>query len=428
MRRPLVRDLSGGGRLIRQPPQIPSRLEEAVAVCVACGNDNSALYPGPDGSESLCATCTKRLGSRKLRLWRKRNGTITAKPSSDSERVIAVGFELDGTARRNFQRPRVRKATASEHAQLPAHRPGTLPRGKRPNRERSEETGWEPNSSEADPEHLEDEDDDDEGDEDETNDDEEDADNDEEDELEEEDDEDDDEEGDEELAEEQVRVEVIQDMRQLELRGRKIPIRCRFRETAISLPRRRYSSRISSRNTAEASGQGSDDANNFPDVPEPSAPQQPAKRRRTSPDDSEKRSPLDEESSRNESPQPFKTPSHQRELTQPFAKASRAPNLLKMGPSVDAIGTRGLSFGVKASCSYGWMTQRRYVYVAYGLRFESFKQVLGETFNMDSVPFAVCYVDDEGDEIIISEDSDMRPMFEMAKGKEGALRVRLRPP
>lgn len=85
------------------------------------------------------------------------------------------------------------------------------------------------------------------------------------------------------------------------------------------------------------------------------------------------------------------------------------------------------SFIVKATCSYGWETKLRYIYVAYGVKVTSFKQVLKETFRMDA-PFSICYKDDDGDLIHVSEDPDMAPMFAQARHRQGALQVQLRPP
>lgn len=86
-----------------------------------------------------------------------------------------------------------------------------------------------------------------------------------------------------------------------------------------------------------------------------------------------------------------------------------------------------LSFVVKATCSYGWETRLRYIYVAYGVTVSSFTEVLKETFRMD-IPFSVCYKDDVGDLIHVSDDADMAPMFALARRRGEALQVQLRPP
>lgn len=86
-----------------------------------------------------------------------------------------------------------------------------------------------------------------------------------------------------------------------------------------------------------------------------------------------------------------------------------------------------LSFVIKAECSYGWETRNRYIYMAYGIKMQSFKVILRETFGL-RINFSVCYKDCEGDLIHISDDIDMAPMFALARSIPQAVQIVLRPP
>lgn len=422
MRCPIVRDPSNN-RVLRQPGFGSSAVGKVqFHSCVACGNNNSKLYVGPDGPESLCATCNKRLSNCKLRMWRGANGHVTARPTRGYQRVVAIGFKRRADGRYSQGHPKVRKATEAEHAILPAYRPKVLNLGRIPRKatagERSE-GGWEPNSSEADPEQEEGSSAEVEQEEDEDAEQEEDAEDDAE------------EEGDEEQEqeeEEEEEQEVREEVRQLNLRGRRVRIRRMVTSPVTPAPTHRKPPRIAHGKVVKQVGH-TEDNDEIQEQQEPPRIERVAKRLRRSPLNpaSAARSGSDIIAREAAAPSPTRpaAPSPPRSVA-PFAPS--ASPLLKAVATAGGARGKALSFAVKASCSYGWLTRRRYVYVAFGLRFGSFKKVLGETFAMDRVPFAVCYIDDEGDEIIISEDADMRPMFEMAKGKDGALRVRLRPP
>lgn len=419
--RPVVKNLSGC-------PFAEDVSSGSAEACVACGNDNSNLYPGPDGQTTLCATCYKRLSDCKLRLWRSSSGIITAKPTPGYEKVVAIGFN-NNNKRRNLTQPQVRTAKKREHESLPSHRPRKLQRGadreKRGTRERSKEPGWEPTLDTAGrareenqeavvkaEKHLEivlhsdKEADDDSGSRDES------IDNDED---------------DDDLVENEsdAAKELGLEVRQLKLRGRVVPISgLNNLPTSPSSRPRRLRKAVS-----EINGQSTEHVTTAESAIDGSGQLQKS----SSQGDRNRGRPAGEA---------FVSTSRQAQGTSGNANTRRAsglrthriihspfsPSLLKSGPFIEALRSRAMSFGVKASCTYGWQTQRRFVSVAYGLRFLSFKQVLCEIFDMDGVPFTVCYVDDDGDEIGISEDSDMRPMFDLAKGKQGALRVRLRPP
>ncbi|CDF32735.1 unnamed protein product [Chondrus crispus] len=400
----------------------------SAEACVACGNDNSNLYPGPDGQTTLCATCYKRLTDCRLRLWRSRSGIITARPTPGYEKVVAVGFNNNNNKRIPTQ-PRVRTAKKREHESLPSHRPRKLIRGadreKRGTKERSTEPSWDPSLNAAGrareenqaavvkaEKHLENvlhsekEADDDSGSRDESIDDDED---------------DDDVVENESDAAKELGLEV----RQLKLRGRVVHI-SGLNNPPTSPPSRPRRLRKA---VSEINGQSTEHVTTAESDIDVSGQLQKS----GSQGDRNRGRPAGEAfvpTSRQAQGAPGNTNTRRESglRTHGIIHSPLSPSLLKSGPFIEALRSRAMSFGVKASCTYGWQTQRRFVSVAYGLRFLSFKQVLCEIFDMDGVAFTVCYVDDDGDEIGISEDSDMRPMFDLAKGKQGALRVRLRPP
>lgn len=360
-------------------------------------------------------------------MWRRANGHITARPTREYQRVVAVGFKRRADGRVSLSLPKVRKATKADHARLPAYRPRSMNRSRRPEKktaaERSEEGGWEPNSSEADREQGEGsssaEDGEGEGDVGQEPDEDKGGDAEEEDEDDEE----------EEEEEEEHQQEVREEVRQLNLRGRRVRIRRMVTSPVTPEPTHRKSPRTTQRKVIKRVDHREENDEVQKQEEQPRI-EQIAKRLRLSLDNPGSASRSGSDLLAREAPPPPPTRSAPLPPTPPPVTpvGPTASPLLKALVTASAARGKALSFAVKASCSYGWLTRRRYVYVAYGLRFGSFKKVLGETFAMEGVPFAVCYVDDEGDEIIISEDADMRPMFEMARGKEAALRVRLRPP
>lgn len=423
------------------PPSVDIAASEKTETCIACGNDNSHLYPGPDGPTTLCATCNKRLSDCKLRLWRSSTGVITAKPSPDKEKVVAIGFSSI-KSRRTMAQPVVRKAKRHEHDSLPSHRPKKLVRlaahgklngnkqqtkdgsrlsrstvlrasadeqepcsniedaqldspvrkqrdasnklGAAEARSREKNTGKMRNGKDK---------------------------------------------GDVEVIaenESKERIELSHAVRKLELRGRVVPI--------SGMPNPSSSPSLhpkqSQKSAIEVKEHSTERLTEDSLLNESEGSHRPGSRDGSEQDPS-LHAELDSTSPRAEQTTAViarATKSDSGSSVRALIHSPASSSLLKSGPGIEALRSRAMSFGVKATCTYGWQTQRRYVSVAYGLRYLSFKHVLGEIFDMGGIPFAIYYVDDDGDEIVISEDSDMRPMFDFAKAKQGALRVRLRPP
>lgn len=115
--------------------------------------------------------------------------------------------------------------------------------------------------------------------------------------------------------------------------------------------------------------------------------------------------------------------SSQPESTPTSAGAAQADSA-SPGIVLRAISLRG--FCVKASCRFGWRSEKRMVFVAYGARFLTLERALRNLFGMQ-VGFEVSYVDVEGDEISVSSDVEMHPLFMQAKIMKNSLSVQVRP-
>lgn len=383
--------------------------------CVACGTLGSTPNTGPDGPHTLCADCGFRYQNLKLRLYRLRDGRITAEPIARAFRVRAVGFEGDGP-RNDWQKPRVQVATKVHHSALAqrdrvclscrekAEVSATGPDGYRtlcqlcgnryyrqelcvfrlpdgrvsvlcgPRAERALVIGFEKSAPNI-PGNYD------------------------------------------------VRFPIVRDAMPGE-HAKHHPGEdgiCGLR-TVQKVTRRRQSDEMDEDEEEEEEEDGVEGEDS----------------------EEEKGNHVDSNNEENDGMNAHTARKRVRNggedkvalITRSTVNRFSRISGLVLGSTrglvstIDGVRTQRdakLSFVVKATCSYGWETSFRYIYMAYGVTALSFCQVLKETFQMDT-PFSVYYKDDDGDLIHVTDDADMAPMFALARRRDGALQVQLRPP
>lgn len=92
--------------------------------CYGCERSKALIsidYPGPDGPGTLCSACNKIYRSFRLPVFKLRNGGISARRLGGSIPVIVTGFERarnDSFKKGYFSSPVVRSATVMEHYAL----------------------------------------------------------------------------------------------------------------------------------------------------------------------------------------------------------------------------------------------------------------------------------------------------------------------
>lgn len=95
----------------------------------------------------------------------------------------------------------------------------------------------------------------------------------------------------------------------------------------------------------------------------------------------------------------------------------------KTGVNAAKVALRG--FCVKATYHCGWGNERRMVFVPYGARFSAMERALRNLFGVQT-NFSVFYTDSDGEEIAVSSDIEMHPLFAQAKLMKNCLRVHIR--